>query len=78
MGFWLSTKLAEMCSEFGSRLQTLGSLCGALRGVPHDARNNVTHWQSTNGTLGETDFDENDLLAVFDTSGSLIGSAPDT
>jgi hypothetical protein len=36
---------------------------------------NVTHWQSTNGTLGETDFDENDLLAVFDTSGSLIGSA---
>jgi hypothetical protein len=36
---------------------------------------NVTHWQSTNGTLGETDFDENDLLAVFDTSGLLIGSA---
>jgi hypothetical protein len=26
-------------------------------------------------TLGETDFDENALLAVFDTSGSLIGSA---
>jgi hypothetical protein len=50
-----------------------GFLPDALRKI--DARNNVTHWQSTNGTLGETDFDENDLLAVFDTSGSLIGSA---
>lgn len=40
-----------------------------------DARNNVTHWPTTNGKQGETDFDENDLLAVFDAVGTLIGSA---
>jgi hypothetical protein len=40
-----------------------------------DARNNVTNWTGTDGKAGETDFDENDLLAVFDASGNLIGSA---
>ena len=50
-----------------------GFLPDALRKI--DARKNVTHWPSTNGKLGETDFDENDLLAVFDTGGMLIGSA---
>jgi hypothetical protein len=50
-----------------------GFLPDALRKI--DARNNVTHWQSTEGKLGETDFDENDLLAVFGTGGTLIGSA---
>jgi hypothetical protein len=50
-----------------------GFLPDALRNI--DARKNVTHWPSTNGKLGETDFDENDLLAVFDASGALIASA---
>lgn len=40
-----------------------------------DANNNVTHWPSTDGKQGQTDFDENDLLAVFDSSGGLISSA---
>jgi hypothetical protein len=50
-----------------------GFLPDALRKI--DANNNVTHWRSTDGSLGETDFDENDLLAVFGTGGALIGSA---
>jgi hypothetical protein len=50
-----------------------GFLPEALR--KKDAGNNVTYWPSTNGKLGETDFDENDLLAVFDSSGGLIGAA---
>ena len=50
-----------------------GFLPDTLRKI--DAGNNVKHWPSTNGKLGETDFDENDLLAVFNTSGTLIGSA---
>ena len=40
-----------------------------------DARNNVTHWPDTGGKTGETDFDENDLLAVFANDGQLVGSA---
>ena len=40
-----------------------------------DASNNVRHWPSTTGRLGETDFDENDLLVVFDGGGTLIASA---
>lgn len=50
-----------------------GFLPDGLRKI--DANKNVTHWQSTNGKLGETDFDENDLLAVFDDGGALIGAA---
>ena len=50
-----------------------GFLPDELRNI--DARNNVTHWQSTDGKPGETDFDDNDLLAVFDRGGTLIGAA---
>jgi hypothetical protein len=50
-----------------------GFLPDAFRGI--DANNNVTHWQGTNGKLGETDFDENDILAVFDESGGLVAAA---
>jgi len=40
-----------------------------------DARKIVTHWPGTDGKQHESDFDENDLLAVFDDGGTLIGSA---
>ena len=40
-----------------------------------DANKNMTHWPDVNHKVGETDFDENDLLAVFDAAGGLIGSA---
>jgi hypothetical protein len=50
-----------------------GFLPDGLRKI--DANKNVTHWGGTDGKLGETDFDENDLLAVFDDGGTLIGSA---
>lgn len=50
-----------------------GFLPDALRKI--HAGNNVTDWSSTNGKRGETDFDENDLLAVFASDGALIGAA---
>ena len=50
-----------------------GFLPDALRRV--DARNNVIHWQSTDGKTGQIDFDENDLLVVFKPGGDLLGSA---
>lgn len=40
-----------------------------------DADRNVMHWTDTDGHVGETDFDENDLLAVFGRDGSLVGAA---
>jgi len=40
-----------------------------------DADVNVTHWTDTAGHLGETDFDENDLLVVFGRDGALVGAA---
>lgn len=40
-----------------------------------DANANVTHWTDTAGHSGETDFDENDLLAVFGNDGALVGAA---
>jgi hypothetical protein len=50
-----------------------GLLPEALRKI--DARNNVTSWTGTDGKPGRTDFDENDLIAVFSTDGTLIGAA---
>jgi hypothetical protein len=50
-----------------------GFLPDALRKT--DARKNTTYWASTDGKAGQTDFDENDLLAVFDAGGALISSA---
>ena len=40
-----------------------------------DARNHKTSWTTTDGTSGETDFNEHDLLAVFDADGKLISAA---
>jgi hypothetical protein len=50
-----------------------GFLPDPLRKI--DARDNVTHWRDTDGHLGTTKFDENDLIAVFDAGGSLVGAA---
>ncbi len=40
-----------------------------------DANLHTTPWVDTNGVPGSTDFDENDLLVVFATDGSLVGAA---
>jgi hypothetical protein len=50
-----------------------GLLPDDLRGI--DANKNVTTWMGTDGKPGRTIFDENDLIAVFASGGTLIGSA---
>lgn len=40
-----------------------------------DADNVVTTWNDTNGTTSRTDFDENDIIAVFAPDGAFVASA---
>lgn len=82
-------RLIEIASEGRRKVQSSGKgsnlqffiIRGGAEGfLPDDlrkidARNNVTNWTGTDGKVGETDFDENDLLAVFDASGNLIAAA---
>ena len=67
-------------SVSGKRLQFFIINGGAEGFLPPDlkdldANRHETQWVDTNKQSGRTDFDENDLLTVFDAAGKLVGSA---
>lgn len=80
-------QLIDIASRGRRRVQTVASglqfyiVKGGAEGLlpeafrSSDANVNVTRWTDTAGHSGETDFDENDLLAVFASDGSLVGAA---